>query len=276
MRTFPRTLGGRVFWRDRLVRRAHRLQEHVRLGHHRVLTPENRRLHSSFSFDDALAALGQAAPRSRSAPRQVVFLLHGYGGRTTRMAPLRDALQAAGLAAEVVQHPSLLRNVDEVAANIAKLVTESVSNSTTVSFVGFSMGGLVSVRAANLLVAQRGAPRVARVVTIGTPFQGSPLADLASFLTVLGGPTVANLRQRGVAELTREDVPLGVIAGRGHRNGWTALGVLGTGDGVVELGSAAPEGATDQLVVHGVKHTRLPANGEVIAGVVRFLRRGRF
>lgn len=276
----PKTLGGTQFWRDRVVIDDHRLPQHVRFGRVRVLDAEDRRIHTGVMFTAAHAAFTKAVGKPKQHGDHLVMLLHGYGGRTSRMFALRDAARAAGFVAEVIQYPSFFRTIDELAGSIADLIIASAAHHRgrikTVSLVAFSMGGLVASAVMAKLAQRRGAPRLGSLVTIGTPHLGSPIAGLTTWLAWLGGPNISELLVRDRRELAVLPVPLGVVAGRGHRNGWTLLGLMGDGDGIVELVSALGSGASDQLVIDGVKHARLANNEAVIDAVVRFLATGRF
>ncbi len=276
----PQTLGGTQFWRDRLVVDDHRIQQHVRFGRVRVLDPYDRRLHTGTTYSAALAAFTKAVGTSHQRGDHLVVLLHGYGGKATpRMVPLRDAVRAAGFVAEVVQYPSFFRTVDELASSITDLVAASAAHHRgikQVSLVAFSLGGLVASAVMAKLALRKGTPRLGRLVTVGTPHLGSRIANFTKWLTFIGGPNITELVVRDRRELAVLQVPLGVVAGRGFINGWVLLGLLGDGDGVVELESALGVGAADSLMVNGVKHTRLPAHSEVVEGVVRFLKTGQF
>jgi pimeloyl-ACP methyl ester carboxylesterase len=271
------------FWREVLVADDLRLREHIRTGSVDVRTATNARLHKGKSLEEGRAVFTHALGTPRQAGDHLVLLLHGYGGKARRMVPLRDALRAEGFVAEVVQYPSLFRSVDEIAKSIADLCVGSAAlhggRIKTVSLVAFSMGGLVASSVVTMLQQRNAGFALGRLVTIGTPHRGSPLADLTNWLSFLGGPNITRLCTRNdeeLASLRRSGVPFGVIAGDGVRNGWTLVGQLRDGDGVVPLSSAVIEGAEDQLVVQKVKHTRLPGNTTVLESVGRYLRSGRF
>jgi pimeloyl-ACP methyl ester carboxylesterase len=279
----PKTLGGTQFWADRVVVDDHRLQEHVRFGRARVLDGADRRLHTGRSLDDARRAFDDAVARPRQRGDHLVFFLHGYGGKTRRMFKLRDAAREAGFTAEVVQYPSLFRTIEELAASISDLVVESAAahgRIKKVSLVAFSMGGLVASLVAHRLVQRRDAPSLARLITIGTPHGGSPLADVTKWLTSLGGPNIAELTtasRRAMRHLPEAKAArIGVVGSGGFRNGWTLLGLIGEGDGIVELSSAVDVPNAARFVVEGVRHTELPSDPAVIDAVTTFLDAGQF
>jgi len=198
------------------------LASHVRFGRARVLAAADYRLHTGSSVDDAREAFERHVPRSKQRGSHLVVLLHGYGGKATRMSPLRDAVREAGMRAEVVQYPSLFRTIDETASSIVDLVEASAAahgQVQTVSMVGFSMGGLVASQAMRRLNDRRDSPKIGRLVTIGTPHGGSRIADLFKPLTFLGGPNVSELAhssRQAFGHLKGLRVPVGVVAGVGH------------------------------------------------------------
>ncbi len=275
---------GSQFWADRVVVDDWRVQLHVRQGRARVLDAKNKKVFTGTAYQEAFDALTDAHRPDDGGRDHVVFFLHGFGGRTKRMTDLCQAAREAGFLAEMVEYPSLFRRVDEIANTVAQLVIDSVAlrklHTAKVSLVAFSMGGLVASSVAHALLSAKDAPKLAHIITIGTPHLGSPLANYTKSLTLLGGPNITELTTTNTTQLTRlkaiRGLSFGVICGDGHQNAWTRLGLVGRGDGVVELASANWEGATDSLIVDKVKHTALPSNRQVIAGAIEFLTSGRF
>lgn len=274
---------GTQFWADRLVVDGWRIQEHVQFGRVRVVSGDNVRVHTGTSYEEAHAAFTEAIGTPQRKGSHLVVFLHGYGGKSQRMAELCASAREAGFVADAIEYPSLFRRVDEIADNVVQLIVDSAAfrgrQVKTVSVVAFSMGGLVASTIIARLAAREDAPRVGRLVTIGTPHRGSPLADLTKVFTVVGGPNITELttlNQTQLGRLKKLKVSFGVVGGRGHRNGWTFIGLVDDGDGIVEIESAIAPEADDSLVIDRVKHTKLPSNPEVIAGVIRFLGTGRF
>ena len=106
-----------------------------------------------------------------------MLLLHGIFRAKEAFRPMERALRAAGYAAVSVNYPSTRRPLEAHAEQISGLL-DRAEGVDTVSFVGHSMGGLVS-----RVAVARGGPwqeriRVNRLVTIGTPNHGADLADL--------------------------------------------------------------------------------------------------
>ncbi len=155
-----------------------------------------------------------------------------------------------------------------------------------ISVIGHSMGGLVARRVAELLATERGV-KIERIVTVGTPHHGSPLADLPVVSQALGRllgawPAVADLRPEAVASFNRKNPvrrsPAAIYTIRGCSHG-LMIGALGechvghevmellhrTGsDGLVPTASARIDGARHLASFDGKTHsvagvrTRLP------------------
>jgi pimeloyl-ACP methyl ester carboxylesterase len=93
------------------------------------------------------------------------LLLGGYGTDRRRLHPLRDALFARGVAAEVWPYRpvgSIAGLADELAARVSRLPGERIH------LVGHSFGGIVCGAA-----ALRQVDRLATVTTVNTPWRGT-------------------------------------------------------------------------------------------------------
>jgi pimeloyl-ACP methyl ester carboxylesterase len=111
-------------------------------------------------------------PRADAQGGQPVILVHGYFANRACWAPLVRALEGAGLGP--VYAPSLrshFASIEEFEEDLHAVV-ERVANGRRVALVAHSMGGLAS----RLYVARHGSARIARLVTISSPHQGTRLA----------------------------------------------------------------------------------------------------
>ena len=121
---------------------------------------------------------GEAAEPAAQDEPGPVLLVPGYGGGTGSLQTLADRLTAAGRTVTVVGLPGNgTGDLTASAKALDRAVTAALTRSgaDTVDVVGYSAGGLV----ARLWVADGGAGRVRRVVTLGSPHHGTRLADLA-------------------------------------------------------------------------------------------------
>jgi pimeloyl-ACP methyl ester carboxylesterase len=130
-----------------------------------------------------LGELGEYARLIRAVPPvvaqasrpQPVMLLPGFFSHSRRMRPMRLALEQAG---HRVEDWGLGFNLGPTPENFALLLRRvdlmARRNGEPVALVGWSLGGLFARE-----VACRLPDRVARVITMGTPFSGDPRANNA-------------------------------------------------------------------------------------------------
>jgi pimeloyl-ACP methyl ester carboxylesterase len=117
---------------------------------------------------------------------QPVMLLPGFGAHPQRMKRMSDALEAAG---HTVHQWGLGFNLGPTPENFAYLVARvdrlSRQHGAPVTLVGWSLGGLFARE-----IAKRLPGKVARVITLGTPFSGDRRANNAwrAYQFVTGHP----------------------------------------------------------------------------------------
>jgi triacylglycerol lipase len=178
---------------------------------------------------------------------------------------------------------------------------------TTITIVGYSMGGLVA-RAAFHTAASAGEspwlPRVARAIYVGTPHRGAPLERVGRAVTKLleaiPDPVtrlvgeLAELRSAGVKDLGDADLrpedraktslrltsaehPVPLLDGLAHHLVVGTLTRDGSfpelfGDAIVPVSSASFRGARGPIaslrVCPGLSHTDLPHHGDVYAALL--------
>lgn len=160
---------------------------------HRSPLPENQRIAYGRGLREGLReALAYAAllfvmafadliPRPdrpvKPAPGQVpLLLIHGYSCNRGFWWWLKPRLVARGRSVATLTLEPLYGGIDGYAAPVARRVEElcRATGATQVILVGHSMGGL----AARAYLRRYGEERVVRLVTLGTPHQGSVLARL--------------------------------------------------------------------------------------------------
>jgi triacylglycerol lipase len=125
---------------------------------------------------------GSTEPAAQETPGPVL-LVPGYGGSTASLGSLAGRLTAAGRDATVVALPGNGTGDLHASAGALDVAVEAALRRTgadTVDVIGYSAGGLV----ARLWVADGGAGRVRRVLTLGSPHHGTRLADLAGDVAV--------------------------------------------------------------------------------------------
>ncbi len=122
---------------------------------------------------DRLRANSDSAAPSRGA-RLPVVLVHGYGCSRAAWWWLRRRLEAAGWSVATISLEPVYTRIDDYVEPLARRIDAVLAESGAerVLLVGHSMGGLV----ARAYLQRFGPARVARLVTLGTPHQGSRLA----------------------------------------------------------------------------------------------------
>lgn len=106
-----------------------------------------------------------------------VLLVHGFGGTKSSWALVANALSARGVTVEAMSYPPVGTSVQQLAERLVAEVERILVATGTdkVHLVGHSLGGVVIAHA---LSDHRLRGRVDTVITLGSPFGGSPWADL--------------------------------------------------------------------------------------------------
>lgn len=184
------------------------------------------------------------------------------------MSLLARRLRRAGLNAERIGYPSTRMTLDAACEHVRNQINERAP-SGSIDLVGHSMGGVIARR----LCLSDAAPEVRRVVQIGAPNLGSPLADRLGPLWAVRsacGPAIEDLG--AVKHRLPVDPRISAIAGT--RSVGRSGGILmGPSDGVVTVRSAW-SGAARRFRVEQF-HTLLPLSSAVAHHVIVALTTGR-
>ncbi|MNV22846.1 Alpha/beta hydrolase family protein [compost metagenome] len=209
--------------------------------------------------------------------REGVVLLHGIMRTSRSLSRLASHLGGKGFEVLNLDYPSTRLSLGELAEDVHGAISAFSARVDRVHFVGFSMGGLV-IRA--YLKVHRPA-NLGRVVMIGTPNNGSEIADILKgnrFYMALLGPAGQQLvtNQTAFRHLFEDqDFELGVIAGRNVANPIAAAIFKGPNDGKVSVASAVLPSCRDHIVIR-TNHTLIALSGRTHAETCEFLRVGRF
>ena len=208
----------------------------------------------------AAGALPHTAAPEEPAPDEAggalpVVLVHGFAASPNSWVALRRALRARGGTVVTFDYAPWESSVEAIADRLSETVEEvlAATGAPRVHLVGHSLGGVIIAQA---LAQGRLAGRVDLVVTIGSPFRGSPWAALLP-----GVPLVSALRADSplLRRLAAVPVPAGVR--------WLAFSA--SFDPVVPGHRAFP--AHPEVVRIGTAaagHSGLLLHPEIIAGVV--------
>lgn len=143
-----------------------------------------------------------------------VLLFPGIAMPALRMALIAGFLRSSGYDTHSISYPSTRKTI-EGCADAARESIGKIRLSGDIHVVGHSMGGLVALD----MIARGLLPPVKRLVMIGTPVQGSQVADLLENIGLykyVFGPagqqlTTAYRAKKNVPAL--KDIEVGVIAG---------------------------------------------------------------
>lgn len=204
--------------------------------------------------------------------RDTVVLIHGLWMKGGAMSLLHWRLARCGYTVVNFSYPTVHRSLAQHAQCLQQFVAQLPAD--TVHFVAHSLGGLLVRQLLHDFPEQR----PGRVVTLGTPHQGSAVArHLAHFKLgrSLLGRSFADGLEGGVPPWTGTRA-LGVIAGT-HAVGLGRLFMRlpRPNDGTVSVAETRLVGMTDHKVMP-VSHMGLLVSGVVAQAVCRFLRYGRF
>lgn len=170
-------------WREQLIDAAEAVQERARAAWEDVAAPADP-LPTTFGLHVYDPGDGTKAPAwwgladRPLLPERVVVLVHGLdepGGIWTDAAA---ALAGAGHAVVRFDYPNDQAVADSASDLDAAFLTLDTAGAKEVVLVGHSMGGLVSLDAATRPAGFRDLAelRVSRLITVGTPYAGSPWA----------------------------------------------------------------------------------------------------
>ncbi|MBV9351457.1 MAG: alpha/beta fold hydrolase [Mycobacterium sp.] len=124
-------------------------------------------------------AKAHAAARTRP-----VLLVHGFGGSKSHWSLVAQTLSARGLTVDAISYAPLGTSVEQLADLLVADVERTLSRTAAdkVHLVGHSLGGVIIAQA---IADPRLKGRVDIVITLGSPFGGSPWAALLPFVEVV-------------------------------------------------------------------------------------------
>jgi triacylglycerol lipase len=147
-------------------------------------------------------ATAHAAPRTRP-----VLLVHGFGGSKSHWSLVAKALTAGGLNVKAITYAPLGTSVEQLAGQLVADVEATLSQTSAdkVHLVGHSLGGVIIAQA---IADPRLHGRVDTVVTLGSPFGGSPWAGLLPIFEIVralrpGSPLLRRLASTPLPEGVR-------------------------------------------------------------------------
>ncbi|MGC9456855.1 MAG: alpha/beta fold hydrolase [Halothiobacillaceae bacterium] len=114
---------------------------------------------------------GRQAKPDPGSSRTLVILIHGLWMGRWIMRPLATRLERAGMQTRLFGYHSVIESSEAIVARLDQLLR--ASDAGTIHLVAHSLGGLL---VGAYLQQPAPDPRIGRIVTIGTPHQGSAIA----------------------------------------------------------------------------------------------------
>jgi pimeloyl-ACP methyl ester carboxylesterase len=202
-----------------------------------------------------------------------VVIAHGLWMPGLETWQLRQRLRAGGFAPVLYRYPTVTASLTENVDRLISFVAEEPGE--TLHIVGYSLGGVIGVAAAN----RGGLTRPGRIVCLGAPLNGTAAGRALARLPGgqrLGGRSIAELNARHGLDRIGPGLDVGCIAGSGGFGmGRLVAGLDGPNDGTVTVAETRLEGLTDHLVLP-VTHTTMLFDGVVARQTIAFLRHGAF
>ena len=220
----------------------------------------------------------QSTTETHHAKKETVVILHGIARSSKTMKKMELFFKEHGYKVINIDYNSRAYTLDKLAKNVHDAITPQTSDpETKLHFIAHSMGGLV-VRA---LITQHRPKNLGRVVMLGTPNQGSEVADFLKNNFIFQGyygPAGLQLStdQRSIKKLLgKVDYPLGIIAGDLSIDPVSSIILPGVDDGKVSIARTKINGMHDHIVLH-TTHTFMMKNDKVLKQAHHFLQHGAF
>ncbi|MDR1611983.1 MAG: alpha/beta hydrolase [Planctomycetota bacterium] len=211
------------------------------------------------------------------AGREHVVLLHAAVVGKWSLARFGKRLEKLGFAIHNPGYPNRRLNLPDCALHLLP-EWERIAASTPdrIHLVGHSMGGLIARRLVHLHQPRN----LGRMVTLGTPHRGSPLADRLhdwkAFQWLFGpaGQDLVTGRELDWPAPWPPPCEIGLVAGSVPFGPGT-LTLKRPNDGTVAEESSLPPGGTDRARVPAT-HTTIPYHPRTARLAAAFLRTGSF
>lgn len=239
----------------------------------------------SEAHDEPGKSSAPESPEARAG--EGVVLIHGMGlkAQGVSMRPLAARLRRAGYRTVHLDYPAYKLTMEGALSVLGPRLRTASLRFTRCHIVGHSLGGVLAVRLADMVPPER----LGRVVQLGSPNLGSPLAALADRVPQMRrilGPVLEELAitrdEKVVRAAKRHEV--GAVAGV---TSWGAsayvprrfapdlvAGFAEESDGKVAVSSALA--IADEAAVLPVGHAFLPTSRRVADCVTSYLSTGCF
>lgn len=208
-----------------------------------------------------------------------IIVLHGLGLSPFWLWPLSVSLRRAGYTVQNLGYPSREKNIADLAReHLLPVAINEAAQTERLHFVGHSLGGLL-IRS---LAADCGFLPTGRVVMLGTPNQGSEVADYLKRFSLYrryfgpAGQELGTATSDKPKSLPPVPFDLGVMAGTNH---WlhfpTGVFMSRPNDGIVSLESTRVAGMKDHIS-YSIDHSLMVLDPRVMYQTRHFLENGCF
>lgn len=207
----------------------------------------------------------------------LVIFLHGIGKNSSSLNKLEKFISSYNFTTFNVSYPSTENSIEEIVDIIHESILNKINDYDKVSFVGFSMGGLV-VRA---YLNKYHLPKLDKVVMIGTPNNGSEVSDFFeknNFYKRLLGPAGSQLTttfQNKHSLFGKIYYECGVIAGNLPLDFCYPIMMHSPSDGKVSVRSTKVDNMKDHIILKS-PHWYLLQSKEAWIQALYFLQYSKF
>lgn len=214
--------------------------------------------------------------------REKVFLLHGIALNRYSLMPLQCRLRKSGFDANALSYPSTSMSLEALADWFYETYLDdtALQSYDKIHFIGHSMGGLVIREALEKYKDKIDPEKVGRVVMLGSPNQGSELADAFKNFSIYKwffGPAGQELTtHHRKTRLYPSYYEVGILAGTAK---WlyplSCIWIKGDHDGRVSVDSTKLPDMTDHVLLRA-SHTFMIYRRDASRQIISFLKTGSF
>ena len=207
----------------------------------------------------------------------LIILLHGINKNGTCLKGLEKFILKHGFSVLNITYPSTKQPIEDLVDTVHESISNEVSKYKTVSFVGFSMGGLV-IRA---YLNKYKLSNLEKVIMIGTPNNGSDVAyffkDNMLYKKFFGpaGKQLTTNQQNCDVLFGKIYYDCGIIAGSLPLDFCYPIMRKSPSDGKVTIASTKLSNMKDHIILR-VAHWYMPQSKSVWKQVLHFLEHSKF
>lgn len=218
--------------------------------------------------------------------KPLVILLHGIGRSSFDMLHLQRRLERRDYDCLNIKYPSTKHSLEDLSDIVTKQIQSDArfEDASSINFVAHSMGGVLT----RYILAKQRPQNLGRVVMMGTPNQGSQVADflmaeengirrsLKNVFKYFFGPAGHQLgTNMKHVDGNKVDYPLGVIASDISLNPLQNQIFNEPNDTLVSVEATKIEGMSDHIIIPST-HSIMMFDPRVTDQVIEFLKNGSF